>query len=104
MTSTPLPPDDELVSAYLDGEASDDERARVEGDPVLVARVAELRAAAAAVAAPVDPLDEVTRRRLIDASLAAGAPVAAAGSVAPPAAPVVELANRRRRPAAWVVA
>ncbi len=40
----PAPDDLELVSAYLDGEATDDERARVEGDPALVARVQALAA------------------------------------------------------------
>lgn len=86
-------PDDELVSAYLDGEVGDDERRRVESDPVLRARARELRAAAEAVASPVTTLDEVTARRLVDAALAA-----AAGEPPVGAAPT---ASRRRRPLAW---
>ena len=34
----------ELASAYLDGEATADERARVEADPILLAEVERLRA------------------------------------------------------------
>jgi hypothetical protein len=43
---------DELASAYLDGEATAAEAARVESDPGLQARVAALRAVAEAVGAP----------------------------------------------------
>ncbi len=44
MTDAPLSPDDdELVSAYLDGEATVEERALVEGNPRLLARVDKLR-------------------------------------------------------------
>lgn len=46
---------DELVSAYLDGEVTDEERARVEADPELASRVAALRSITARLAAPVDP-------------------------------------------------
>lgn len=63
-------PDDELVSAVLDGEASPDEVARVEGDPVLAERLRELRAVATAVAAPVAPhpaLDDLLGRALASA-------------------------------------
>jgi hypothetical protein len=89
-------PDDELVSAYLDGEVDDDERQRVESDPELRRRAEELGAAARAVAAPVAPLDEVTSRRLIDTA------VAAASDPAPPAPDVVgPPARRHRRPLAW---
>ena len=45
MTDLTPDPDDELASAYLDDEVTADERARVEGDPVLQARVARLQAA-----------------------------------------------------------
>jgi hypothetical protein len=38
-------PDDELASTYLDGEATPDERARVEGDPELSALVDRMRRA-----------------------------------------------------------
>ena len=44
---------DELASAYLDGEATAEERAMVEADPDLLARAEQLRHAAAEVASPV---------------------------------------------------
>ena len=47
--------DDEIVSAYLDGEATPVERARVENDPRLQQRLAELRGVATAVSAISDP-------------------------------------------------
>ena len=43
---------DEIVSAYLDGEAAPDEQARVESDPALLTRVEQLRAQSLTVAAP----------------------------------------------------
>jgi hypothetical protein len=61
-------PDDELVSAVLDGEATPDERARVEADPVLSARLAEFAAARDAVAEPVAPPSAATRERAIAAA------------------------------------
>ena len=62
--------DDELASAYVDGAATDEERARVEGDPALVARVAELRAARDALtAAPVEPIDQPRREHAIRAAV-----------------------------------
>jgi hypothetical protein len=53
MTDATPRPDDEIVSAVLDGEATADERALVEADPEAQARLAELRAARDQVAAPV---------------------------------------------------
>ena len=44
---------DELLSRYLDGDATDDEVARVESDPALVARAGELRAGIELVGQPV---------------------------------------------------
>ena len=44
---------DELLTRYLDGDATDDEIARVEADPALVARVATLRTAIDLVASPI---------------------------------------------------
>lgn len=44
---------DELISRYLDGEATDVERARIERDPELAARASEVRTAIDSVAAPV---------------------------------------------------
>jgi len=53
-TTTGTRPDpDELASAYLDGELDAAQRAAVEADPALLARVDELAAARAAVAGPV---------------------------------------------------
>jgi cytoskeletal protein RodZ len=62
--------DDELASAYLDGEVTADERARVEGDPALVARVARLGAARDGLAAaPLEPPDEAAREAAIRAAV-----------------------------------
>jgi hypothetical protein len=55
MSDPILPPDDDLVSAVLDDEATPEERARVAADPRLQARLEELRAASAFVATPVEP-------------------------------------------------
>ena len=44
---------DELLTRYLDGEATGDEIARVEADPELVARADQLQRAIALVAAPI---------------------------------------------------
>ena len=55
--------DDELVSAVLDGEASDTEVARVDADPVLAARLIELRSARDSIAASGRPAVERTARR-----------------------------------------
>ena len=55
---------DELLSRYLDGDATDEDVARIEADPALVARVAELRAAIDLVAEPVTvPAAELDRIR-----------------------------------------
>ena len=90
--TTPSPDDarDELVSAVLDGEADADQRARVEADPALRTRLAELRAVRDMVAAPVAPLDDVTALRLRRTATAA--------------APVVDHAAPRRtaRAARWI--
>jgi hypothetical protein len=86
------PPDalapDEVASAALDGEVTPGEQARIDSDPALRARVAELRAVRDRVAAPVPPLPPARRqeilRRARDAFDAAGL------------APVVPLTHRRR--------
>jgi hypothetical protein len=67
----PLDELDELASAYLDDAATAGERARVEADPALVARVAELAAARDRVRVPLPPLDPVARDELIANALAA---------------------------------
>jgi hypothetical protein len=61
-------PDDELVSAVLDGEATPEERARVEADPELSARLTEFTAVRDAVAEPVAPPSDATRERAIAAA------------------------------------
>lgn len=104
MTDPTPRPDDELVSAVLDGEAALDERALVEGDPAARARLAELAAVRDRVAAPVTvPAD--TREQALAAALAAfDAPAlettdrTPAGAPTPPdPGPPDELAARRAR-------
>jgi hypothetical protein len=63
-------PDDELVSAYLDGAVDDADRRRVESDPDLLIRVAALGAARAAVGSPVASPDRIARDRQIANALA----------------------------------
>ena len=64
--------DDELVSAYVDGEATPEEIAAVEANPSLLARARVLRAVAGAVAAaPVVPAPDDARETSIAAALAA---------------------------------
>jgi hypothetical protein len=67
----PFRPDDELVSAVLDGEATAEERARVEADPVLSARLEEFAAVRDQVAEPVQPWSGADRERAIAAAKAA---------------------------------
>ncbi|MEY2423312.1 MAG: hypothetical protein QOI95_3379 [Acidimicrobiaceae bacterium] len=64
------PDPDELASAYLDDDASVDERARVEADPALLARVEELRTVRDALRDPVTPPSTVERDAAIHAALA----------------------------------
>ncbi|MGE3618876.1 MAG: hypothetical protein AB7L84_00315 [Acidimicrobiia bacterium] len=69
-----LDPRDELASAYLDGALSAEEAAAVEADDDLLARVAAMRAVAAALRSlpPVDH-DDSAREQAIAAALAATA-------------------------------
>ena len=67
------PADDELLSSYLDGEATPEGIARIESDPALSARVEELRAARDLIATPVTPLSPPDVDSLIGAALAASA-------------------------------
>jgi len=60
-------PRDELASAYLDGEATSDERALVEADAPLLARVEELRAVRRTLATPVAARPDAA----VDAAIAA---------------------------------
>jgi hypothetical protein len=61
-------PDDELVSAYLDGEATPDERAVVEARPDLLAKLNQFRSVAGQVA-DVEPPDPARRAAAVDAAL-----------------------------------
>lgn len=84
----PFRPDDELVSAVLDGEATADDRARVAADPALSARLAEFTSVADALTAPVAPPTAAAR----DAAIAA-----AVAEVRRPEKVVVALRPRRSR-------
>lgn len=102
VTHDPLP-DDELVSAVLDGEATSDEVARVAGSPRLTARLAEFEVVARAVATPVVGLDDAEVDRVL--RLAATAGVSDMGSDHAAAIDstggVADLSDRRRpRPTA----
>jgi hypothetical protein len=100
MTEDRTPIDDELVSAVLDGEASDDERALVEGSPEGRRRLAELRAIAALVAAPPPELDpgriDILVGRALDAA-ETPTPRAGADDLARRRAARTEAAGRWRR-------
>ena len=89
---------DELVSAYLDGEATPAEVAEIERDDALLAHVEELRAVRDAVAAPVPALSAEQRYQTISAALG----VADAEADARMEAKVVPL--RRRQPLFLAVA
>ncbi len=67
---------DELVSAYLDGEATVDEVARVEGSAELTARAVTLRAVRDAVAAPVGASPDGHRDQAVSAALRASSTAA----------------------------
>ncbi|MDE0237931.1 MAG: hypothetical protein OXN95_11970 [bacterium] len=66
---------DELASAYLDGEASPEEVALVEGDPRLQALVEELRAVRDLIATPVDAPSQEVQDEMIARALGHRAPV-----------------------------
>lgn len=83
------PSDDELVSSYLDNEVTPGEVARVEGDPRLMARVREMRAAIAFVATP-PPLPEAALDRIRATAVAAVGSETSAST-----APVVDMATAR---------
>jgi hypothetical protein len=100
-------PDDELVSAYLDGEATADERAVVEGRADLMARVDQFRLLADQVGD--EPLDNPTddeRDLAIAAALAsAGEPDDSAHDQEAPPPPSdldAARARRRSRPLVWL--
>lgn len=93
--------DDDVLSAWLDGEATADEAAAVEAgmadDPAVAARVEQLRAVAAAVATPVVPAPAGARERAVAAALAAAGAVATDRADGAAPGPPADLAARRRR-------
>jgi hypothetical protein len=94
-----LDPDD-LASAALDDDVDPDERARIDADPALRARLGELadvRAMLAATPAPGAPAREAAIAAALDAfdELRAGASEMPAAITLPPA-PVLSLVARRR--------
>jgi hypothetical protein len=86
MDATPDHLDDELLSALLDGDTeAADAAAHLRACDRCAGRQAELAGAREALAiAPVEPLDELTRRRLVAAALAAADGAPAAESAATP--------------------
>ena len=97
MADDPQPNAAELASAYLDGEATPDERARVEGDPALLAEVERLRAVAAAVAEV--PAPSADRRDAAVAAALAAFDELRVGTTPPPAPPATVSSLDRRRQA-----
>lgn len=61
---------DLLASAYVDGEATSEEVALVEGDPELLARVAELRAISEQVSATPPPPNAALKQQHLAAAMA----------------------------------
>ena len=66
-------PDDEVLSAYLDGAGDEADARHIESCATCQARLAELRAVATRVGGPVVAPDPERRERAIAAALAAGA-------------------------------
>lgn len=89
----------ELASAYLDGEATTDERAVVESDPQLLAEVDRLRAVRAALG-DVEPPLSPAREAAVAAALAVfdERPASTMPSTPGPSAPtnVIPIEHRRR--------
>lgn len=67
------PSDDELLSSYLDGEATLDEVALIQADPELLARVQEFENATELLSTPVEALPQSEVDRLISNALAESA-------------------------------
>lgn len=87
-------PDDELVSAVLDGEATSEQRKRVDADPTLSARLQQFRATAEVMAQPPAGLADDQRDTLMTAALGAANP---STLTAPPVALAARRATRARR-------
>lgn len=101
MTDPMLPADDEIVSAVLDGEATDGERARADADPTAGERLARFADVARLVGAPV-PVDPELREQAIARALDTFD--VSAGTSTPERAdrPPDELAVRRARRSARI--
>ncbi len=94
------PADDELISSYLDHEATPEDAARVENEPHLTARVDEMRAAIAFVdTPPVIPEADLDRIRAtaVAAFEAQSGPAAAAAPAVDMAAARAKRLERRNR-------
>lgn len=102
--SGPAGDDDELVSAVLDGEATQAETDRVRSDPVLAARLEQFRQAAAALAGPPPPLPDDQRRAVLERALAAGLGPGEGSEAPAPVAPLSPGRSSRRVPPALLVA
>ncbi len=89
MTSSDSFDRDELIAAYLDGEATLAERAQVEADPDLVERAELMRSVADMVAQPVNPAPAALRSAHIAAALEA--------SSTTPVVTSLQAAKQRRR-------
>jgi hypothetical protein len=83
-----------LANAYLDGDVDDDERARAEADPEVMAEVARLRDVAARLRS-LEPPDAARRERAIAAALAAGSADDTGDIGRGPVAPPVPMRPRR---------
>jgi negative regulator of sigma E activity len=96
MNATPDHLDDEILSALLDGDGGDtDVAAHLRACDRCAGRQGELVAARAALAgAPVEPVDELTRRRLLAAALAAAGEETATAVAAIPARARARWASR----------
>jgi hypothetical protein len=106
MTATP---DDELASAVLDGRLTRDDEAAALRDPAVARRVAEMRAARAALRSAPAPRPDAERREQAVAAALAAFDAARAGAGAPTSAPrpLDERRARRDRRAAvprWLAA
>jgi hypothetical protein len=112
MTENDVPPDhpesttpaeDELVSAVVDGEATEAERAAVEADPRLAARRRVFDSTR--VALTVEPIDPAARDRAIRAAVEDATSAEPRTGAEPESDTVVALAwERRRRRIATIVA
>lgn len=106
MSTEPPPLDDLDLSAVLDGEASDDVRARLAGDAAAQARLEALRAARDTLAAAtVEPLADDVVDDLVTNALGRGAEAPVDRSDPSDETVVAPFASRRRRQVPpWLVA